>query len=148
MKTTEDPTGELLSSMYKALRVGCDNLCSVTPKISDRFMLTSVTSQIEKYSEFSKRTTDLMRARDQYPKEPSLLSRLAQRGSVAVETLADSSRSGIAGMISRGNVRGATRLGQTLEKCRREGCDQEVTSLCRDVIGYQLREADKMKDFM
>ena len=45
------PTGELLSRVLKNLRRTTDDLCTVTPRIGDRFLLTDVTSQIEKYSE-------------------------------------------------------------------------------------------------
>ena len=148
MNVSYDPTDELLSSLYKSLRSGTDDLCSVTPKISDRFMLTNVTSQIEKYSEYTKKAEEMMLSRDLYPQEPSLLSRMVSRGAVAVNTLTDPGRAGIAGVIARGTYRGAKKLGRTLEKCCHEGCDPDAAALCREVIGYQLNEADKMKDFM
>ena len=56
MNTNPRSDAELLSDIYKSVRSGADNLCTVTPKITDRFVLTEVTSQIERYSEYAKRT--------------------------------------------------------------------------------------------
>jgi len=137
----------LLSDIYKSLRSGADNLCSVTPKITDRFMLTEVTSQIERYSEYAKKAEKMMRERSLYPREPSFASRLISRGAIAVGTFPGTGRSEIAGMIARGEAREARRLGEKLEKCSAVGCHPDVSSLAREVIGFELTGAEKMKDF-
>ncbi|MBQ7475728.1 MAG: hypothetical protein IJS78_07425 [Clostridia bacterium] len=146
MKNRKSADGELLRELYIRMRSGEDDLCSVTPKITDRRLLTEVTSQLEKYSEFANRTKDLMRDRAISPKEPSLASRLASRGAIAINTFASPSPSEIAGMIARGTYRGARRLVETIGESR--GCDGAVSRLYDEVIGYQLGEAEKMKGFM
>ena len=148
MSRIYDPDRELLSGIYKSMRSGADNLVSVTPKIRDRFMLTNVTSQIEKIGEFTDKTEKMLRSRSLMPREPSRASRLASRGSIAVSTFIDPGRSAVAGLIRRGSFRGARRLGAVLERCRREGCDPDAAALCREVIAYRLGEADRMREFM
>ena len=147
MDRIPDPDRELLSGLYKSMRTGADNLVSVTPKIKDRFMLTEVTSQIERYSELAKKTEKMMRDRSLAPREPSLASRLVSRGAIAVGSFPGTGRADIAGMIARGENRDARRLGEKLEKCSREGCAPEVSSLCREAIGFELGGAEKMRDF-
>lgn len=148
MNSTYLPDRELLSGIYKSMRSRADDLVTVTPKITDRFMLTEVTSQIEKYCEYAKRTEKMMRDRSLAPREPSLASRLVARGAIAVGSFPGTGRSEIAGMIARGEYRDARRLGEKLEKCTVEGCAPDVSSLCREVIGFELSGAEKMKDFL
>ncbi len=148
MSRIYDPDRELLSGIYKSMRSGADNLVSVTPKITDRFMLTEVTSQIERYSELAKKTEKMMRDRSLAPREPSLVSRLASRGAIAVGSFPGTGRAEIAGMIARGENRDARRLGEKLERCSRVGCASDVASLCREAIGFELGGAEKMKDFL
>ncbi len=141
------PTGELLSRVLKNLRRTTDDLCTVTPRIGDRFLLTDVTSQIEKYSELTRRTEDMMRSRALSPREMSLPEKLAARSAVTVNTMLDPSDSGIAGVISRGAKNGARRLERDMERCFLDGCDARSLALCRDVIEYELDSAERMKDF-
>ena len=148
MNSNPRSDAELLSDIYKSVRTGADNLCTVTPKITDRFMLTEVTSQIERYSEYAKKTEKMMRERSLAPREPSFASRLISRGAIAVGSFPGTGRSEIAGMIARGENRDARRLGEKLEKCSREGCHPDVSSLCREVIGFELNGAEKMKDYL
>lgn len=147
MNSNPRTDASLLSDIYKSLRSGADNLCSVTPKITDRFMLTEVTSQIERYSVYAKKAEKMMRERSLYPREPSFASRLISRGAIAVGTFPGTGRSEIAGMIARGEAREARRLGEKLEKCSAAGCHPDVSSLAREVIGFELNGAEKMKDF-
>ena len=53
MNNSDDKTKELLSEVYRNLKMGSENLCSVTPKIKNRFMLTNVTSQLNKYAKYT-----------------------------------------------------------------------------------------------
>ena len=32
-------------------------------------------------------------------------------------------------------------------RLNREGCDKEVTALCREIVAFEREEADKIKDF-
>ncbi len=141
------PTGELLSRVLKNLRRTTDDLCSVIPGIEDRFLLTDVTAQIEKYSELTRRTEDMMRSRSLSPREMTLPEKLAARGAVAVSTMLDRSDGNIARVISKGAKNGARRLGEDMERCFLDGCDARSLALCRDVIEYELDSAERMKDF-
>lgn len=147
MQNIENPTGELLSEVYRNLKMASENLCSVTPKIDDRFMLRGVTSQLEKYAEYSKQAASMMRENAVNPKEPSGISKLMARSGIMMNTLVDSSDSHIAEMIVRGTKMGADKLSETMEKCSGAGCDQRSLDFCRDVINYEINESNKMKDF-
>ena len=69
-------TGELLSEMYRNVTMGSDNLNTVVPMIKDKFLLTNVTEQIDKYSGFAERTAKELKKRSIKPMETSLMKKV------------------------------------------------------------------------
>lgn len=147
MSNIENPTKELLSEVYRNLKMASENLCSVTPKINDRFMLRNVTSQLEKYAEYSKKASTMMKQNSVNPKEPSKMAKVMARSGIMMNTLVDSSDPHIAEMIVRGTKMGADKLHETMNRCEKAGCDAESLNFCKDVINYETTESNKMRDF-
>ena len=144
--TTEN-TGELLGHMYRNVKMGSESLCDVLPKITDKFLVTDVTSQLERYADYASRTAAELRKRSMQPQEPSAMKKAMARGGIAMNTLFNSSDRHLAQMIEKGTRMGVEDLEGQMVRLTKEGCDMEVTALCREIIAFERREADKMKDF-
>ena len=145
-RTTEN-TGELLGHMYRNVQMGSESLCDVLPKITDKFLVTSVTSQMERYAGFTSRTAAELRKRSVRPQELSGMKKAMAKGGIMMNTLFDSSDRHLAKMIEKGTRMGVDELEGQLVRLTKEGCDMEVTALCREIVAFEREEADKMKDF-
>jgi len=144
--TTEN-TGELLGHMYRNVQMGTESLCDVLPKITDKFLVSNVTSQLERYSDYTARTAAELRKRSIRPQELSAMKKTMAKAGIAMNTLVNSSDRHIAQMIEKGTRMGVDDLEGQMIRLNREGCDMEVTALCREIVAFEREEADKIKDF-
>lgn len=128
--------------------MGCDNLCSVTPKVKDRFMLRDVTSQLDKYAILSKKCGTMMRDMAIIPEEPSKRKKYMSRGAIMINAFFDSSDSHIAEMIVKGTETGADNLERKMNECKARGCSDEAVSFCEGVIAFERSATGKMMDYM
>ena len=141
-------TGELLSEMYRNVTMGSDNLNTVVPMIKDKFLLTNVTEQIDKYSGFAERTAKELKKRSIKPMETSLMKKVMSRGGIMLNTLFDSTDRHIAEMIERGTRTGVEELEGRLETLKKEGCDVSAVRLCHKIVSFKRKEADRIKNYM
>ena len=130
--TTEN-TNELLGHMYRNVQMGSESLCDVLPKITDKFLVTNVTSQMERYAGYTSRTAAELRKRSAVPQELSGMKKAMAKGGIAMNTLFDSSDRHIAQMIEKGTRMGVDELEGQLVRLTKEGCDMEVTALSSSV---------------
>jgi len=147
-KNGETATKELLAEIYRNVTMGSENLSTVVPMIKDGALLSNVTAQIEKYAEFTNRTGEQLKKHSEKPKEPTIMKKAMSRGGIAINTIFDSSDSHIAEMIERGTRTGVDQLERTMTDLRRRGCDDASIGLCSEVITFERREADRIKDYM
>lgn len=140
-------TAELLSEIYRNVTMGSENLANVVPKIKDKFLMTNVTCQMEKYSDYTKQASTLLKRQAVKPAKPSAMKKIMSRTGIAVNTLFDSSDGHIADMIVKGTKMGADTLEKTLYRLERQGSDREAVELARAVVAFERTEANKMKDF-
>lgn len=144
----EPVTVELLSEMYRNVTMGSESLATVVPMIRDKALLSNVTSQLEQYADFTNRTASLLHKRAVKPKEPNLMKKAMSRGGIALNTAFDSSDRHIAEMIEKGTRTGVDELEQKLCEFTAHGCDKDAADLCRSIVAFERREADRIKDFM
>ncbi|MCI9450319.1 MAG: hypothetical protein HFE30_08750 [Clostridiales bacterium] len=142
-----DKTEELLCEVYRNLRMGSENLCTVTSKVKDRFMLKEITGQLKDYANYSEKCAAMMNEMAIAPEEPSGMSKLMAKSGIKMNTLFDGSPEHIADMIVRGTSMGADTLERTMYECRRLGCSEDAVDLCKTVIGAERAAAGRMKDF-
>jgi len=136
---------ELLGEMYRNVTMGSENLASVVSKISEKAMLTGVTTQLEGYADFTKRTEQLMQEQSMTPKKPSKMKKLMARSGIMMGTMFDSSDGHIADMIIKGTQMGADELEVSLITL--DSADQAAKSLCREIVDFERSQAEKMREF-
>ncbi|MGM9635736.1 MAG: hypothetical protein ACI3YE_06235 [Candidatus Avispirillum sp.] len=141
-----DPTKTLLEEMYKNVKMGCENIVGVIPKVEDKFMLSELTARLEQFSSYSEQISAMMHERGWTPKEPGMGEKLASKAGIAVNTMIDSTSSHIAEMFIKGSEMGI----QKLEEARRsaEGCDRKAVGLCERIIDGERRGNRKMEEFL
>lgn len=138
---------ELLAEMYRNVTMGSENLAAVVSKISGKEMLTNVTSQLEKYADFTNRTEKLLKKQSVTPNKPSAMKKFMSRSGIMMNTMFDSSDGHIADMIVKGTRMGADQLEAKLNTLGSGIGNTETADLCREIVGYERREAVKMRGF-
>ncbi len=147
MDKSKVKTEELLCETYRNLKMGMDNLCNVTPKIDDKFMLREVTGQLSRYAGYCEKCESLMHRMSIDPKSPSPVKRAMAKGGIIANTIVDDSDKHIAEMIVRGTHMGADELEKTMRTCRRDGCSEEAAAFCSGVIECERENAGRMTDY-
>ena len=132
-------TVELLAEMYRNTTTESESLAAAVPEIRDRGLMTEVTARLERYAEFTDRTTKLLKRRAVKPREPSALQKAVTRGGILVSTAADPSSGRVADMLAAGTRRGMDRLGGKLAESEARGCSPEAAALCRDILAFEER---------
>jgi len=143
----KENTKELLSAIHKNVTLGCDNIAAVVPMINDKFLMTNVTGQLEHYAELKSCTESVMETYGVRPQKLSLYEKVKTRAGVMASTVFDSSDAHIAQMIERGTRRGADELERTMLEVGKGVCDEASMRLCRSVIDFERRTADRVRDF-
>ncbi len=138
----------LLGEVYENVTMGCENLTNVLPEIQDKFLIRSVTAQLESYAAFAHRAETELKKYAALPKKPSFVKKAIAKGSVLAGTLFDSGDAHVADMIERGTRAGAAELEKNVCDSSCASCDGAVLALCRDVIAFEREAADKVKDFL
>lgn len=147
-KKTVYPEKELLSEIYRNLRMGSDNLGSVVSMIRDPLLLREVTAQLEGYAEQSIHTAERMREHMVRPQKENFLKTLMARGGIAMNTMIDSSDKHIAEMIARGTRMGADQLEKTVYRMQRHGCEPDVAKFGCQVVQFERTEAARIEAFL
>ena len=143
----KENTKALLSAIHKNVTLGCDNIAAVVPMINDKFLMTNVTGQLEHYAELKSRTESAMEMYGVRPQKLSMYEKVKTRAGVMAGTVFDSCDAHIAQMIERGTRRGADELERTMLEAGQGECDEASLRLCRNVIDFERREADRVRDF-
>ena len=60
---SKSPTEQMLQEMYKSVKMGCENIAGVIPKVSDKFMIGVLTDRLEEFSGYAVRVSDMLHER-------------------------------------------------------------------------------------
>ena len=137
----------LLNQMHKNVTMGSESLTTVTPYIKDKFLLSNVTSQLEKYAEFTIATEALLSKHGTTPEKTSPLKKAAAGVGVKLSASFDPTDKHVAQMIEKGTKKGAHQLESQLCESGFHTADREVVALCKAIIDFELEESDKIKDY-
>jgi len=140
-------TEALLSEVYRNTSMGSENLGNMLPVIKDKFLMRSVTSQMEAYSSYAEEAAALLRHRAVRPNKPSAMDKLMAKGGAFVNTLFESSDSSAARIIIKGTKMGADSLERELYRLEEMGAEACAVDLARRVVDFERREADEMVCF-
>ena len=138
---------ELLAQIHRNLTMGSENLINVLPKVQDKFLTREITFQLEEYAAHTRQAVSLMAEYGVEPARTSFLQSLMAKGSVALNTLADSSDRHIAEIIRRGTDLGAAQLSKTVDRLAYRGCDDHVVQFGRSVVDFERTGAARAGEF-
>ena len=147
-KETNTATLDLLEAVYKNVRMGADSIIDIMPKVSDDSMRTELTSELERYEEFSAEIEKAILNMGENAKDQGILAKLGTKMSVAMNTMVDSTTSHIAEMMIQGGTMGITDATKLLREYENTSCSEEALDIARRVIKYEEETVERLKKFL
>lgn len=147
-KETNTATLDLLEAVYKNVRMGADSIIDIMPKVSDDSMRTELTSELERYEEFSAEIEKAILNMGEDAKDQGILAKLGTKMSVAMNTMVDSTTSHIAEMMIQGGTMGITDATKLLREYENTSCSEEALDIARRVIKYEEETVERLKSFL
>ncbi len=148
MSETVTKTGELSGAIYKNVRMGADIIVTLMPKIDDQELKSCVTEQLASYEKYAVRVKKLIKAAGDEPHEESPFSKWMAKMGVQMNTMTDSTKSHLAEMMIQGSTMNVTDLLRKMHEC--EVCDGggEEMSLARELVDFEERNIEKLKEYL
>ena len=147
-KETNAATLSLLEAMYKNVRMGADSILDIMPKVTNEELRTELTSELERYGEFSKEIETAFLDAGEKVKDEGMLAKLGTKMSVAMNTMVDSTTSHIAEMMIQGGTMGITDATKLLREYENTSCSEEALNLARRIIKYEEETVERLKEFL
>ena len=147
-KETNAATLSLLEAMYKNVRMGADSIIDIMPKVADEKLREELTSELERYEEFSKEIKNSIFNMGEEAKDQGILAKVGTKMSVAMNTMMDSTVSHIAEMMIQGGTMGITDATKLLREYENTSCSKEVLDIARRIIKYEEETVERLKNFL
>jgi hypothetical protein len=147
-KETNAASLSLLEAMYKNVRMGADSIIDIMPKVIDEDLRSELTSELERYDEFSKEIEKIFLNIGKEAKDQGIFAKLGTKMSVAVNTLVDVTTSHIAEMMIQGGTMGITDATKLLREYETTSCSEDVLDLTRRIIKYEEETVERLKKFL
>ena len=141
-------TAELLTAVYKNVRMASDSLLNLMPKIKDEEFKNAVTVQLSVYEGFASRTAKLLAEEGAKPEEEGMITKLSAKMGMAVNTLRDASTSHLAEMIIEGAVMGVNDLTQQIHKAETKGASKDALHLAGHLCEYEEKIAKDYRVYL
>ena len=137
-----------LDKLYKNVKMGADAIIDLMPKVSNDGMRSEMTSELERYEDFSGKIRAILFERGQEPKEESFMTKAMAKMGIAVNTMMDPTVSHIADIMIQGATMGVTDTTKLVREYENTSCSEEALKLARDTVKYEEESIERLKKFL
>ena len=148
MESQNRATVELLSELYKNMKMGADSIVNISSKVSEGALRDELARELDSYESYSKKIGKMIYAAGDEPKEENIMSKMATKVGMAMNTLTDSTESHIAQMMIEGATMGITENTKLINQYEKKGVDGEALSLARDTVKFMETTVEALKKFL
>ena len=144
----KSPAVELATEIYKNITMGSDAVLHLLPKVKDTDMKTYMSAILCYYEKTAGKVKEFMGEHGAIAQEEPLMTRMASRMGIAMNTAMDGTSSHIAQMLIEGStmaITEATRLSHRFEG--QEGC-QEMLEIAQKITEFEQNNIEKLKAFL
>ncbi len=144
----KSPAVELATELYKNITMGSDAVIHLLPKVKDNGMKTSMTAAMCYYEKAAGKVKAFLKEHHAAAKEEPLMTRMAARMGIAMNTAMDATSSHIAQMLIEGSTMAIT---ESTRLCHRfegqKGCE-EMLNVAKDLTEFEQSHIEKLKAFL
>ncbi len=148
MESQNRATVELLSELYKNMKMGADSIVNISSKVGEGALRDELARELDSYESYSKKIGKMIYAAGDEPKEENIMSKMATKVGMAMNTLTDSTESHIAQMMIEGATMGITENTKLINQYEKKGVDSEALALARDTVKFMETTVETLKTFL
>ena len=144
----KSPSVELATELYKNITMGSDTLLQLLSKVKDNQLKTYMSAVLCYYEKATAKVKEFLEEHRAHAKEEPLMSRMAAKMGIAMNTAMDASSSHIAQMLIEGStmaITEATRLRHRFDG--QSGC-AEMLEVAEKLIEFEQTNIEKLKAFL
>jgi hypothetical protein len=144
----KSPAVELATELYKNITMGSDAVVHLLPKVKDNDIKTSMTASMCYYEKAAGKVKSFLHEHGAAAKEEPLMTRMASRMGIAMNTAMDATSSHVAQMLIEGSTMAIT---ESTRLCHRfegqKGCEEMLT-VAKDLAEFEQSHIEKLKAFL
>ena len=148
MDTNNKPTVELLLELYKNMKMGADSIVNISSKVGEGALRDELAKELDSYEAYAKKIGKLIYNAGDTPKEENIMTKMATKMGMAMNTLTDSTESHIAQMMIEGTTMGITENTKLIKQYERDGADEAALKLGRETVKFMEESVETLKNFL
>ncbi len=142
------PTKELLSDLYKNMKMGAQSIIDLMPKVKDKSLRAEMTAELNRYEEISGDIANQLTEVGGTPKEESPVAKIAAKMGMAMNTMTDSTTSHLAQMMIEGATMGVTENTKLIREYENKHCSEQALSTARKSVKFMEDTVERMKQYL
>ncbi len=145
MKTN---TSKVLEALHKNVTMGKESLMDVMPKVKQEGLRDELTQQLNEYAGFCDEITELLKKHGGETKTEPIMTKMAAKMGIAMNTLTDDSDEHIAQMIIEGDTMGITDTIRLIREQENGDCAEDVLALAKRIASAEEKMVERTKKFL
>ncbi len=141
-------TQELLESLHKNVSMGKESVMDIMSKVRGEELREELTGQLDKYGQFINEINAELRETVGRSKSESMMTKIAAKLGIEINTLTDATEQHIAQMIIEGTTMGITDTIRLVRDYENTNCSESALKLAKSVIDFQEKTVSRMKKFL
>ncbi len=144
----KSPAVELATELYKNITMGCDAIVHLLPKVKDNDMKATMTAAMCYYEKTAEKVKDFLKERNAEAKEEPLMTRMAARMGIAMNTAMDATSSHVAQMLIEGSTMAITEATRLSHRFDGQPDCAEMLSLAQSLVEFEQTHIEKLKAYL
>ena len=144
----KSPAVEMATELYKNITMGSDAVIHLLPKVKDNGMKTSMTAAMCYYEKAAGKVKEFLKEHHAEAKEEPLMTRMASRMGIAMNTAMDATSSHIAQMLIEGSTMAITEATRLCHRFEKEESCREMVEIAKDLAEFEQSHIEKLKAFL
>ncbi|MBE6552916.1 MAG: hypothetical protein E7666_01080 [Ruminococcaceae bacterium] len=143
--TVNRKTAEVLSSVYKNVKMASDSILNLMPKVRDEQLKGEMTTQLSVFDAFASRAAKMLAEEGVKPEEENWMTRMGAKWGAMMNTMRDSTSTHLAEMLVEGATMGVNDMLRVLREAENSTASESAVKLARDVCAYEEKLVDEMR---
>lgn len=145
MATINHKTAEVLTSVYKNVRMASDSILNLMPKVKNEQLKGEMTTQLSVFDAFASRAAKLLGEEGIKPEQEGMMTRMGAKWGAMMNTMRDSTATHLAEMLVEGATMGVNDMLRVLREAENTSASEASIKLARDVCEYEEKLVEEMR---
>ncbi len=137
---------ELLQSVRKTARMGCEGIDDILPITGNETFRKTLETQKEEYKKICDEADRMLVLKKADPEDLSAMAKMGSKTMTMMKTMKDDSEEHLAEMMYQGSAMGVTKIIRNLREF--SGNDTEVRALAERLLKTEENNMEQMKKFL